>query len=183
MSGVIPPAWSALRGEATLRTGTALTLDADVFYDHDGRGRRFTTVDTDVRVNGGRYWDLAVGHRSTREATDDRPLPQRGDLLDPLSLGGVMTGSRAAIDYYIAEARAYLPRGFTLAHKTYYNQRTGKYTEIDYGLEYRAQCWSLTLTYTDFPEKSNELSFLLTLIGATSVDSKAASKLFEKPVP
>jgi len=183
MSGVIPPAWSALRGEATLRTGTALTLDADVFYDHDGRGRRFTTVDTDVRVNGGRYWDLAFGHRSTREATDDRPLPQRGDFLDPLSLGGVITGSRAAIDYYIAEAHAYLPRGFTLANKTYYNQRTGKYTEIDYGLEYRAQCWSLTLTYTDFPEKSNELSFLLTLVGATSVDSKAASTLFMKPAP
>ena len=182
VSGVIPPAWSSLRGEATLRTGKALTLDADVLYDHDGRGRRFTTVDTDVRVNGGRHWDLAVGHRSTRAATADRPLPQRGDLLDPLSLGGVITDSRATIDYYIAEAHAYLPRGFTLANKTYYNRRTGTYTEIDYGLEYRAQCWSLTLTYTDFPEKSNELSFLLTLIGATSVDSKAASKLFEKPV-
>jgi hypothetical protein len=119
----------------------------------------------------------------SREASADRPLPQRGDLLDPLSLGGVVTDSRAAIDYYITEAHAYLPRGFTLANKTYYNQRTGKYTEIDYGLEYRAQCWSLTLTYTDFPEKSNELSFLLTLIGATSVDSKAASTLFEKLCP
>ncbi len=182
-SGVTPPAWSALRGEAVLRTGKTLTLDADVFYDHDGRGRRFTTVDTDVRVNGSRYWDLAVGHRSTREATADRPLPQRGDLLDPLSLGGVITGSRAAIDYYIAEAHAYLPRGFILANKTYYNHRTGKYTEIDYGLEYRAQCWSLTLTYTDFPEKSNEISFLLTLIGATSADSKTASTLFKKPAP
>jgi hypothetical protein len=118
-----------------------------------------------------------LGHRSTRP---DAPLVQKGDILDPLALGGLVTDPHPEIDYYTVSARAFLPLGFVVANKTYYNRQTGKYTEIDYGLQYRAQCWSATFTYQDFPDK-NEFAVMVTLLGATSVSSKVVAGLFGPP--
>ena len=182
VSGIVPPTWSAVRGEATWRTGSALQFDVDALYDH--WRRTFTTVDVDARLAWAPYWDFSVGHRSTSDAdpaaVPPRALTRRGDLLDPLSLGGIATAQRDAIDFYIVGTQVHLPMGITLANKTYRNRQTNAYTEIDYGLQYNGQCWSVTFTYQDLPEK-NEFSVLLTLVGAASFDSKMASGLFESP--
>ena len=182
ISGVVPPTWSAVRGEATWRPRGAIQFDVDTFYDH--ARRTFTTVDVDAQLGWAPYWDLTVGHRSTSDAdpgaVPPRALTRRGDLLDPLSLGGVDTAQRDAIDFYIVGTQVHLPMGITLANKTYRNRQTNAYTEIDYGLQYNGQCWSVTFTYQDLPEK-NEFSVLLTLVGATSVDSRMVSGLFESP--
>jgi len=177
--GLEPDAWSPLRWETVARVGDSLTIDSDVFYEHSGRARRFAVVDTDVLWTWSPYGDLFIGHRSTRAAAPDRPLPVRGDLLDPLSLNGLATETREAVDYLIAGGRINLPRGFVLANKTYYDRRLNRYAEIDYGLQYNAQCWNVTFTYQDFPEK-NEFGVVVTLVGATSVDSKMMSPLFER---
>jgi hypothetical protein len=69
-----------------------------------------------------------------------------------------------------------------LANKTYYNREAGAYTEIDYGILYQAQCWSVTLTYQDLPDR-NEFGVLFTLVGGTGVDSQAMGGLFEQLTP
>ncbi|MEW6682279.1 MAG: LPS assembly protein LptD [Nitrospirota bacterium] len=165
-------AWSALRGEAAFRSRRVFQLDIDAFFDH--ALKTLTVFDTELHARDPRYGDIAVGHRSTRP---DVPLAQKGDILDPLALGGLVTDPHPEIDYYTISARAYLPLGFEIANKTYYNRQTGKYTEIAYGLQYRAQCWSITFTYQDFPDK-NEFSVTVTLLGATSVTSNVMSDLF-----
>jgi LPS-assembly protein len=168
-------AWSALRGEATIRSRRLFRLDIDAFFDYELK--TLTVFDTELRARDPRYGDIAVGHRSTRP---DVALAQKGDILDPLALGGLVTDPHAEIDYYTISARAYLPLGFDVANKTYYNRQTGKFTEIAYGLQYRAQCWSVTFTYQDFPDR-NEFAVTLTLLGATSVSSKVVSGLFGPP--
>ncbi len=182
VSGVVPPAWSAVRGEATWRPRSAVLFDVDALYDHERR--TFTTVDVDAQLAWTPYWDFSVGHRTTLDAdpaaVPPRALTRRGDLLDPLSLGGVDSAKRDAIDYYIVGTQVHLPMGITLANKTYRNRQTNAYTEIDYGLQYNGQCWSVTFTYQDLPEK-NEFSVLLTLLGATSIDSRTVSGLFDSP--
>lgn len=165
-------AWSALRGEATFRSRRALQLDIDAFFDY--ALRTLTVFDTELHARDPRYGDISVGHRSTRP---DVPLAQRGDILDPLALGGLVTNPHPEIDYYTISARAYLPLGLEIANKTYYNRQTGKYTEIAYGIQYRAQCWSIAFTYQDFPDK-NEFAVMVTLLGATSVSSNVMSDLF-----
>lgn len=165
-------AWSALRGEATIRSRRIFRLDIDAFFDY--ALKTLTVFDTELRATLARYGDVAVGHRSTRPEV---ALTQKGDILDPLALGGLVTDPHAEIDYYTVSARIPLPWGFELANKTYYNRQTGKYTEIGYGLQYNAQCWSVTFTYQDFPDK-NEFGVIVALLGATSVQSKAVSGLF-----
>ncbi len=165
-------AWSALRGEATIRSRRVLRVDIDAFYDY--ALNTITVFDTELSANLARYGNLAVGHRSTRP---DASLAQRGDILDPLALGTLVTDPHSEIDYYTLAARAYLPWGLELANRTYYDRRSGKYTEVGYGLLYRAQCWSVALTYQDYPDR-NEFGVTLTLLGATSVESNAVSDLF-----
>jgi len=172
LSGLTPPRWSMLRGEATVRPIDKLKLDVDVLYDYQDDPRRFPVVDADVLYTASRFWDLSFGHRSTRQQSIDHPLPRRGDFLDPLALGGLVTEDHARVDYDIVGAHVYLPWGVTLANKAYYNRKTNAFSEIDYGLQYRAQCWGFTLTYQDFPEK-NELGFVLTLVGPSSSDSRS----------
>lgn len=167
-------AWSALRAEAAIRAAKSVEVDIDAFYDYAARA--LVAFDTDARVVVGAYGDFAVGHRSTRP---DGPLPQRGDILDPLALGRVVTGPRTEIDYYTGSARANLPGGVVLASKAYFNRQTKKYTEIDYGILYAAQCWSISLTYQDLPDR-NEIGVLLTLVGATRVDSETVPGLFDR---
>jgi LPS-assembly protein len=168
-------AWSSLRGEATIRSQRVFELDIDTFYDYELK--TLTVFDTELRATLSHYGDIAVGHRSTRPEV---ALPRKGDILDPLALGGLVTDPHPEIDYYTIAARARLPWGFEVANKTYYNRQTGKYTEIGYGLQYNAQCWSVTFTYQDFPDK-NEFGVMVALLGATSVQSKAVSGLFGPP--
>jgi hypothetical protein len=152
-------------------------LDVDTFYDYELK--TLTVFDTEFRVILSRYGDVGVGHRSTRPEV---ALPKRGDVLDPLALGDLVTDPHAEIDYYMISARAHLPWGFELANRTYYNRQTGKYTEVGYGLQYNAQCWSVTFTYQDFPDK-NEFSVMLTLLGATRLQSKEFASVFGTPPP
>lgn len=168
-------AWSPLRGEATFRTRRSLVFDVDAFYDH--AGRELVAVDTDASVLFATVADLTLGRRSTRP---DGVLPQRGDILDPLALGAVVPGPRTETDYYTILAHLYLPGGVVLANKTYYNRQTRAYTEIAYGILYQAQCWSVSLTYQDLPDR-NEVGVLFTLVGATSLDSKFVPGLFDRP--
>jgi LPS-assembly protein len=168
-------AWSPLRVEAVLRTPRALQVEIDGFYDHAAGA--LVSFDTDARVLVGSYGDLTVGRRSTGL---DGALPQRGDILDPLALGAMQTGSRVETEYYTVLAHVALPGGFVLANKTYYNRQTRAYTEIDYGILYRAQCWSVSLTYQDLPDR-NEVGVLFTLVGATSMDRLTVPGLFDRP--
>lgn len=170
-------AWSALRGEATIRSQRVFRFDIDAFYDYALKS--LTVFDTDLRVTLPHYGDVGIGHRSTRP---EGAVPRKGDMLDPLALGGLTTDPRPEVDYYTISARVDLPWGFEFANKTYYDRQTGTYTEIGYGLRYRAQCWSVTFTYQDYPDK-NEFGAVLTLIGATSVESKAVAGLFGPPSP
>lgn len=170
-------AWSALRGEAVIRTQRALQLEIDSFYDH-ARGR-LVAFDTEARLLIGSYGDVELGRRSTRPTGS---LPRRGDLLDPLAMGSADLGPRTETDYYTVLAHAYLPGGFVLANKTYYNRQDDSYTEIDYGLLYKAQCWSVTLTYQVLPDR-NEFGVMFTLVGGTGADSKAMSGLFDRLAP
>lgn len=165
-------AWSPLRVETTLKTRSFLQFDVDALYDTASRS--VAVFDTDTRLTWAPYWDLVVGHRSTRL---DRQLVDRGDLMDPLSLGRINTNLREEIDYYTMAAHAYLPRGFVLANKIFFNQRTNEYSEIDYGFQYNGQCWGVTVTYQDFPEK-NEFGIMVTLVGAVSGGTSQAAGMF-----
>lgn len=167
--------WSALRGEATVRSRRVFRFDIDTFYDY--ALKTVTVFNTELSATLARYGNVSFGHRSTRPNV---ALPQKGDILDPLALGALVTNPQAEVDYYTIAARAYLPWGLELANKTYYDRQSGKYTEIGYGLLYRAQCWSVTFTYQDYPDR-NEFGVTLTLLGATSVESKAVSGLFGPP--
>ncbi|MFZ5864003.1 MAG: LPS-assembly protein LptD [Nitrospirota bacterium] len=168
-------AWSPLRVEAAVRTPRALQVEIDGLYDHAAGA--LVSFDTDARVLAGTYGDLTVGRRTTGR---DGALPQRGDMLDPLALGAVRTEPRVETEYYTILAHLALPGGFVLANKTYYNRQTRAYTEIDYGLLYRAQCWSVSLTYQDLPDR-NEIGVMVTLVGATGMDRLTVPGLFDRP--
>ncbi len=168
-------AWSPLRVEAAVRTPRALQVEIDGFYDHAAGA--LVSFDTDARVVAGSYGDLTVGRRSTGL---DGVLAQRGDILDPLALGTAQTGPRVETEYYTVLAHVALPGGFMLANKTYYNRQTRAYTEIDYGILYRAQCWSVSLTYQDLPDR-NEVGVMFTLVGASGMDRLTVPSLFDRP--
>ncbi|MFZ5877457.1 MAG: LPS-assembly protein LptD [Nitrospirota bacterium] len=168
-------AWSPVRLEAAARTRRSVQIDLDAFYDHAAGA--LVSFDTDVRLLAGSYGDLTVGRRSTGQ---DGALAQRGDVLDPLALGSVQTGPRDQTEYYTALAHVAVPGGFTLANKLYYNRQTRAFTEIDYGILYRAQCWSVSVTYQDQPDR-NELGVVFTLVGASSMDRLIVPGLFDPP--
>jgi LPS-assembly protein len=168
-------AWSPVRVEAAVRSRRAFQIDIDAFYDHAAGA--LVSFDTDARVLAGSFGDLTVGRRSTGQ---DGALAQRGDFLDPLALGTVQTGPRDQTEYYTALAHVALPGGVTLANKIYYNRQTSAFTEIDYGILYRAQCWSVSVTYQDQPDR-NELGVVFTLVGDTSLERLIVPGLFDRP--
>jgi LPS-assembly protein len=174
-------AWSPVRVEAAVRSRRAFQIDIDAFYDHAAGA--LVSFDTDARVLAGSYGDLTVGRRSTGQ---DGALAQRGDFLDPLALGTVQTeppdqiGPRNQTEYYTALAHVALPGGFTLANKIFYNRQARAFTEIDYGILYRAQCWSVSVTYQDQPDR-NELGVVFTLVGEASMERLIVPGLFDRP--
>jgi LPS-assembly protein len=172
-------AWSPLRVEAAARTRRSVQIDIDAFFDHAAGA--LVSFDTDLRLLAGSYGDLTVGRRSTGP---DGALAQRGDFLDPLALGTAETEpldrTRAQSEYYTALAHVALPGGFTLANKIFYNREARAFTEIDYGILYRAQCWSVSVTYQDQPDR-NELGVVFTLVGEASMERLIVPGLFDRP--
>jgi hypothetical protein len=112
---------------------------------------------------------------------------KKGDILNPLSLGESIN-QLDRIEFLTVGANLYLPlpigksasgNGLYLASKGYYNLDTHGFAEMDYGMKYSSQCWEVVVDYLDFPDK-NQVSFLITLKGAVTVDSRSAGGLFEK---
>jgi LPS-assembly protein len=80
----LPPqrSFSDLRSEMILRASRRVSLDVDSFLNVYDR-HQFTTVDADLKFDWKSIFLLYVGERYTRAGT----TPQRGDLLEPFSLG------------------------------------------------------------------------------------------------
>jgi LPS-assembly protein len=171
---------SDLRTEWQLRPRDWVFIDQDAFYnfyDH-----RFTSVNTDAVMRWSPFLEVSAGHRFTRQGL----ISQKGDIFNPLSLGETINQAQK-IEFLTGRANLYLywpmykkdsGNGLYFATKAYYNLDTDGFAEIDYGLKYSAQCWELVVDYQDFPDK-NQISFMITLKGAVTVDSRSAGGLFD----
>jgi LPS-assembly protein len=178
------PDLSDLRTELQLKPSHWFLVDLDTFYDvYD---RRFSSMNTDVVVRGSPFLEVSAGQRYTRQGVQSK----KGDILNPLSLGERIN-QLDRIEFLTVGANLYLPlpiskrgsgNGFYLASKGYYNLETHGFAEIDYGIKYSSQCWEVVVDYLDFHDK-NQISFLITLKGAVTVDSRSAGGLFEKKPP
>jgi LPS-assembly protein len=175
---------SDLRAEWQIRPGNWGFVDLDAFYDvYD---QRFSSINTDAVLRWSPFFETFAGQRYTRQGSQ----PKKGDIFNPLSLGERINQAQK-IEFLIAGANLYLPlpiykvgsgNGLYFATKGYYNLDTDGFAEIDYGIKYSAQCWEIVVDYLDFPDK-NQISFMITLKGAVTVDSRSAGGLFEKKPP
>ena len=151
--------FSNIRSEASVRPLTRTTLDVDVFYDlYQGRWVSFNSdLDLEVWPN----WALNVGQRYTREGL----LQPRGDLLNPLNLveqSFWYTEAAELLRFLTLGTRLSLPWGVTLTGRAYYDVNDRVFAEVNYGLQYVAQCVALELNYQDLQDR-NQISFLVTL--------------------
>jgi LPS-assembly protein len=165
--------FSDLRAETILRPGRGLSLHADGFldvYDH-----RFTTVDADLKFNWKEILLLSVGERYTRAGT----RPEKGDLLEPFSLG-VQQPQVADLKFLTAAAVLNVGSRVSLAGKIYYDYDREQIAEGRAALRYTGscRCWGFTVAYIHFTDK-NEVNFFFTLKGVSNTESKAVQKLFE----
>lgn len=164
-----PRPFSDLRQETGISPIPELLLEVDAFYDpYDGR---YDAVHTDLTVRNNVYLALTVGHRYSRESIQ----PEKGDLFNPLSLSQRIPSPK--VHYLTEKIVLRSPWGIHLASKAFYDVERGGFDEIDYGLRFEAQCWSITVIYMDLREK-NQLTFMVTLRGAGGFASRDAVDLF-----
>lgn len=165
--------FSNLRGEMILRANRFLSLDVDSFLDvYPGR---FTTVDADLKFNWHDFLILSAGERYTRAGT----RPQRGDLLEPFSLGAPQT-QPTDLKFLTAGAAVNIASRISLAGKIFYDYDLGRLAEGRAALRYTGscRCWGFTVSYIHFTDK-NEVNFFFTLTGVSNTESKAVRRLFE----
>jgi LPS-assembly protein len=179
------PSFSDLRAEWQIKPKNWFWVDQDTFYAiHD---HRVSSINTDAVVRWSPFFEVSAGQRYTRKGEQSK----KGDIFNPLSLGERI-GQLDKVEFLTVGANLYLPlpisksgsgNGLYLASKGYYNLDTHGFAEMDYGIKYSSQCWEVVVDYLDFPDK-NQVSFLITLKGAVTVDSRSAGGLFEKkPLP
>ncbi len=149
--------FSDLRAELHLQPWTPVSLHVDSFYDvYDNR---FIAWNTDLQIVFSSYLSLSITQRETRDGT----LAQKGDLFNPYYLGD-REAVTPAIDFLSEEIAITTPWGIRFINRAYYDVDQSKVVEIDYILEFQAQCWALGLSYLDFHDR-DEFSFLITLKG------------------
>ncbi len=175
------PSLSDLRTEWQVKPKNWLLIDQDAFYTiHD---HRISSINTDAIVRWTPFFEVSAGQRYTRQGEQSK----KGDIFNPLSLGERID-QLDKIEFLTGGANLYLPlpinksgsgNGLYLASKGYYNLVTHGFAEMDYGIKYSSQCWEVVVDYLDFPDK-NQVSFLITLKGAVTVDSRSAGGLFDK---
>lgn len=175
---------SDLRAEWQSRLTGWFLLDLDALYNREDR--RFSSINTDATFRLFRYFSTTAGQRYTRKGRRSKI----GDSFNPLSLGQEV-GSAGKVEFITLGANFFIPslfkkaraaspsNGLSLAGQAYFNLDADSFTEIDYGVRYASQCWEIIFNYIDFPEK-NQFSFLVTLRGAVTVDSRAVGGLFEE---
>jgi len=149
--------FSDLRGEFRLSPWPNIAFDVDSFYDvYDHEISAWTTG---LQIAFNSYFDLSITQRETRDGT----LPQKGDLFNPYYLGD-REAVTPAIDFLSEAITLTTLWGFRFINRVYYDVDQSKVVEVDYLLDYQAQCWGLGLSYLDFHDR-NEFSFLITLKG------------------
>lgn len=161
--------YSDLRGEILIRPYSFFSIDIDSFYHW--REGRFTAWNTDLNLGLGPYVIATVGQRYTRGGT----LPRRGDLFNPSYLGD--RESVPKIEFWTERVVIKTPWGINLANRIYYDADQKRFVEIDYGIQYEDQCWSVTLAYLDLQTR-NEFSFMISLKGLGQTASRKFADLF-----
>ncbi len=174
----LPPQrpFSNIRGEMILRPNRFLSLHLDSFLDvYHHSFHRFTTVEADLKFNWHDILILSAGERYTRAGT----RPQRGDLLEPFSLGAQQTQT-ADLKFITAGAVVNIASRISLAGKIFYDYDRARIAEGRVALRYTGscRCWGFTVSYIHFTDK-NEVNFFFTLTGVSNTESKAVKKLFE----
>jgi hypothetical protein len=155
-----------------IATPWPVTLEVDSFLDVYRGALDSVNSDLNIRLTG--WWRLVLGQRFTQSGS----LPQRGDLFNPLALNQRVLVP--GINFLTLSTSIALPGGFILGNRTYYDVGHQSRTEVDYGISYQSQCWSVAFAYQDLPEK-NQFSFMITLKGAGAIESGLLHRLFATP--
>ena len=149
--------FSDLRGELHLRPWEIFSVSVDTFYNHDEG--QISSWNTDLELAFKPYLSVAIGQRRTRAGS----IPIKGDLFNALYLGNreVIDSDRSFLSERIIIDS---PWGIRFENRAYFDEKKKELVEIDYILQYQAQCWGIGLSYLDFRNR-NELSFVITLKG------------------
>ncbi len=152
---------SDLRTEFRLQLWSPISLKVDTFYDT--YEDRFNTINIDLDLKIQKHVNFTVTQRTSRTGA----LPKKGDLFNPYYLGDREILS-SNINFWSEQLTITTPWGIRFVNKVFYDADQKELVEIDYILEYQAQCWSLGLSYIEFPDRE-EFSFLLTLRGLGAI--------------
>jgi len=181
----LPPqrSFSDFRGEMILRASRRLSLHVDSFLDVYNP-HRFTTVDTDLKFHLNEILLLSVGERYTRAGT----TPQRGDLLEPFSLG-LQQAQAADLKFLTMGAVVNIASRVSLAGKIFYDYDQGQLAEARAAVRYTGSChcWGFTVSYihseatgiNNIEPVKNDVSFFFSVTGISNTESSVVKKLFE----
>ncbi len=153
--------FSDLRGELRLKPWSPIRLKVDTFYDP--YEERVNSINLDLEFKIQRYLNLTITQRTSRAGT----LPKKGDLFNPYYLGDREIVA-SHINFWSEEVRITTPWGIGFVNKVFYDADQDALVEVDYILEYQAQCWGFGLSYLDFHDRE-EFSFLITLRGLGAI--------------
>lgn len=152
---------SDLRGELSLKPWSAIGLEVDTFYDpYDDQ---INAINIDLALQIQAYLNLTITQRTSRAGT----LPKKGDLFNPYYLGDREI-VKTDINFWSEQISITTPWGLRFVNKVFYDADQDELVEIDYILEYQAQCWGLGFSYLDFHDRE-EFSFLITLRGLGAI--------------
>ncbi|MFQ5543018.1 MAG: LPS-assembly protein LptD [Nitrospiria bacterium] len=155
--------FSDLRTEMEYSPSSVFSVRIDSFFDLDDH--RVNVWNTDVQLNPSTFLNISVGQRYTRVGE----VPQKGDLFNPLYLGQGEPVDQD-IRFWTESIVLNTPWGVRLENRAFYDADQDELVEIDYVLNYQAQCWGLTLSYFDFHDRE-EFTFVITLKGLGVFDS------------
>jgi len=149
--------FSDLRGQLRLRPWQSISISLDSFYNH--HDHEVSSWNTDLEARLKPFLTLVLGQRRTRAGS----TPIKGDLFNPLYLG-----QREAVKDDLSFLSEHIvidtPWGIRFENRAYFDQEEKELVEIDYILQYQAQCWGIGMNYLDFPDRK-EFSFVVTLKG------------------
>lgn len=136
-----------MRLEARFTPFKRFTVSADSRYDTYNNRFRTATVAADVSDGGGNA--IGAGYRNIRGGVD-----QDGTL-------------REGVEYFEGRLGLDLVKPFVFHYTGRYSFEKGNFLESFYSLEYKRQCWSVTISYRDRADNREFLvSFNLMGIGA-----------------
>jgi len=149
--------FSELRGTLRLRPWEPVSFSVDSFYSHE-QGR-ISAWNTDLEMRISPALKVSIGQRRTHAGS----TPVKGDLFNPLYLG---KHEAVAEELSFLSERLVIdtPWGIRFENRAYFDEKEKELVEIDYILQYQAQCWGIGLSYLDFQDR-REFSFVITLKG------------------